>query len=126
MANTERDPFLVVLSGPGGVGKGTLAKELVERDEELILSQSWTTRPRRNDENPEAYKFVSHEEFLQHRENNGFIEWNEFLGEFYGTPVPDDLISQDILLEIDVAGGRQILEKYSEVVLIFVDTPDVS
>ena len=78
MVNTKRDPFLVVLSGPGGVGKGTLAKELVERDEELILSQSWTTRPRRNDENPEAYKLVSHEEFLQHRENNGFIEWNEF------------------------------------------------
>ena len=126
MANTERDPFLVVLSGPGGVGKGTLAKELVERDEELILSQSWTTRPRRNDENPEAYKFVSPEEFLQHRENNGFIEWNEFLGEFYGTPVPEDSISQDILLEIDVAGGRQILEKHSETVLIFLDAPDVS
>ena len=126
MATTEREPLLVVLSGPGGVGKGTLAKELVDQDEELVLSRSWTTRPRRNDESSEAYKFVTLEEFLQHRENNGFIEWNEFLGEFYGTPVPDDLISQDILLEIDVAGGRQILEKYSEVVLIFVDTPDVS
>ena len=58
MVNTERDPFLVVLSGPGGVGKGTLAKELVERDEELILSQSWTTRPRRNDENPEVLSCI--------------------------------------------------------------------
>ena len=125
MAPTKREPLLVVLSGPGGVGKGVLAEKLVTRDKNLALSQSWTTRIRRSDEDPEAYKFVNRQEFLDHQNHKGFIEWNEFLGELYGTPVPDASDANDILLEIDVAGGNQIKENYVDALLIFVDAPSV-
>tara|TARA_Y100000746_G_C15452369_1_gene427730 strand:+ start:942 stop:1502 length:561 start_codon:yes stop_codon:yes gene_type:complete len=125
MTPKKREPLLVVLSGPGGVGKGVLAEKLVTQDKNLALSQSWTTRTRRSDEDPEAYKFVSRQEFLDHQNQRGFIEWNEFLGELYGTPVPDASVPHDILLEIDVAGGHQIKENYSDALLIFVDAPSV-
>jgi len=124
MTSTNREPLLVVLSGPGGVGKGVLAEKLVTQDKDLELSRSWTTRSRRSDEDPQAYNFVSRDDFLHHRELGGFIEWNEFLGEFYGTPLPDASVSCDILLEIDVAGGQQIKENYVDVLLIFVDAPN--
>jgi len=125
MTFTNREPLLVVLSGPGGVGKGVLAEKLVTQDKDLELSRSWTTRLRRSDEDPQAYKFVSRDDFLHHQDLGGFIEWNEFLGELYGTPAPDSSVSHGILLEIDVAGGKQIKENYSDALLIFVDAPSV-
>ena len=82
-------PILFVLSGPGGVGKGTVAKVLVEEVPDLWLSKSWTTRDPRPGEAADAYHFVTRGEFLEHIEADGFFEWADFLGNMYGTPLPD-------------------------------------
>ena len=119
-----RTPLVVVLSGPGGAGKGTIARALVEGDDRLALSRSWTSRERRIDDVADAYVFVDRATFEERRDEGGFLEWNEFLGCFYGTPTPDIDDPRDLLLEIDVAGGRQVLERLPDALCLFVDAPD--
>ena len=119
-----RTPLVVVLSGPGGAGKGTIARALVEGDDRLALSRSWTSRERRIDDVADAYVFVDRATFEERRDEGGFLEWNEFLGCFYGTPIPDIDDPRDLLLEIDVAGGRQVLERLPDALCLFVDAPD--
>ncbi len=116
--------LVVVLSGPGGAGKGTIARALVEGDSELSLSRSWTTRDRRSDDAEDAYLFVTRSEFDERLDAGGFLEWNQFLGRAYGTPVPDADDARDLLLEIDVAGGRQVLDRLPGALCLFVDAPD--
>ena len=125
-AAVERSPLVIVVSGPGGAGKGTIARALVEGDKGLILSVSWTTRQHRVDDAHDAYVFVEREAFERRRTEGGFLEWNEFLGCFYGTPVPDPGDRRDLLLEIDVAGGRQVLDCYPDALCIFVDASDAT
>ena len=116
-------PLIVVLSGPGGAGKGTIARMLVEADGSLRLSRSWTSRERRADDPDDAYVFVDQAAFEARRADDGFIEWNEFLGCYYGTPVPDPADDSVLLLEIDVAGGRQVLDRHADALCVFVDAP---
>ena len=125
-AAVERLPLVIVVSGPGGAGKGTIARALVEGDKGLVLSVSWTTRRRRVDDAHDAYVFVGREAFERRRTEGGFVEWNEFLGCLYGTPVPDPGDRRDLLLEIDVAGGRQVLNRYPDALCIFVDACDAT
>ena len=113
----------MVVSGPGGVGKGTIVKHLVEHDDSLWLSRSWTTRERRPGEDQQAYVFVSRGQFEERISDDGFVEWTEFLGNYYGTPRPENVIDRDLVLEIEVDGARQVKSQHPEALLIFVLPP---
>lgn len=118
------DSLVVVISGPGGVGKGTVVDELLRRDGRLHLNRSWTTRERRPGEAPDAYEFVSRDAFEQRAAEGGFLEWVEFLDYLQGSPVPKVPSGHDVVFEIDVAGGERIARIHDDPLLIFIDAPD--
>ena len=127
--------LIIVVSGPGGVGKGTIVDALVRRDPRLWLSRSWTTRARRPNETEEAYHFTDTASFERRIAEGGFLEWTEFLGNYYGTPTPDvdgidgiDDVNEagavrDIVLEIEVDGAQQVKRLHPDALLILVLPP---
>jgi guanylate kinase len=108
------------------VGKGTLVAELLERDDRLWLSRSWTTRERRPGEAADAYRFATREEFERRIDDGGFLEWVEFLDYLQGSPLPEPPEGRDVVFEIDVHGAKAISELYPDALLLFVDAPDRS
>jgi len=120
--------LLVVLAGPSGVGKSTIARALVERTG-MHYAVSATTRPfRPGDEAGKRYEHISRQEFLARLDRDEFLEYAEVYGEYYGTPKHPtvDLLAggQSVLLEIDVQGALQVRSHYPAALLIFILPPD--
>ena len=124
--NNERN-VLIVLSGPSGVGKGTLAKLLVDKDKNMSLSISCTTRaPREGEVHGREYFFIDKDEFKQKIADGGFLEYSEHFENFYGTPkafVEQSLKNGDVLLEIDVNGGLEVKKNFPDALLIMLTPP---
>ena len=118
---------LVVLSGPGGVGKSTVAKVLKEGSPFFVSVSATTRAPRFNEVNGIDYHFYSNEEFDAALASNEFLEWAEFAGNRYGTPrkaVEDSLREgKSVLLEIEIAGAKQVKAKVPEAILVFLEPP---
>lgn len=123
--------LLIIMSGPSGVGKGTIRNKLFEKNDlNLFYSVSMTTRkPRPGEVDGQDYYFVSREEFDKNIENGNLLEWAEFVGNRYGTP--KDKVEKmreegkNVLLEIEVNGTSQVLEKVNDVVSIFILPPSL-
>ena len=118
---------LTVISGFSGVGKGTIIKKLVT-DEGYALSISATSRsPREGEVQGREYFFLTREEFHSMIENDGLIEWAEYVSNFYGTPrlyVEEKLNEgRDVILEIEPQGALKVKARYPEAVLIFIVPP---
>ncbi|MDY2902001.1 MAG: guanylate kinase, partial [Bacilli bacterium] len=118
--------LLIVISGPSGVGKGTVRNALFQREgHNLVYSISMTTRaPRNGETNGKEYYFVSREEFEERIKNNQFLEYAEFVGNYYGTPldkVEDNLNEgNEVVLEIEVQGAMQVRKKKRDAIFIFI------
>ncbi len=122
--------ILFVLSGPSGTGKGTVCKKLLEREKELCLSVSMTTRECREGEIPGVtYNYVSKETFKGMIDNDEMLEYAVYNGNYYGTPreAVDSLLSsgKDVLLEIEPQGALQVKKLFPEAVLIFLVPPSM-
>ena len=122
---------LTVISGFAGTGKGTIVKGLMEKYDNYALSVSMTTRsPRPGEENGKSYFFVSREEFEKTIEEDGLIEYAEYVGNYYGTPkayVEEKMKAGfNVILEIEIQGALQIKKQYPDAVLLFVMPPSAT
>lgn len=121
--------LLVVISGPAGVGKGSIVKEMMKLSDKVVLSISATTRAPRPDERDGInYFFKSREQFEEMIRNNELIEWVEYCGNYYGTPkefVMNEIEKGHIvILEIEVEGAASVKRLFPDSVLCFVLPPD--
>ena len=119
---------LIIITGPSGVGKGTVVKELLDRNKDIWLSISATTRnPRVGEKDGLNYYFISKERFKDMIDKKEFLEWAQFAGNYYGTPLStvNEKIEKGfiVLLEIEVEGAKQIKEKFPESLSIFLLPP---
>ena len=122
---------LTVLTGPSGVGKGTIVRKILESHSDVLLSISATTRKARLGEiEGEHYFFLEKKSFQEIIDSEGFLEWATFSNNFYGTPkkIVKEKIEQGttVLLEIELEGARQIRKSFPEALQIFLAPPNLS
>ena len=120
---------LTLITGPSGVGKGSIVKKLLERNNRLWLSISATTRsPREGENEGEHYYFLKREKFKKLIKEGGFLEWAEFAGNLYGSPsfqINEKLNNgKSVLLEIELEGARQVRKSFSKAFQIFIVPPN--
>ncbi|EPY10175.1 guanylate kinase [Paenibacillus alvei A6-6i-x] len=130
METKMKKGLLIVLSGPSGVGKGTVCKALLKKTNDLTYSVSATTRePRAGEVDGVNYFFKSREEFMQMIEEDRLLEYAEYVGNYYGTPC--DFVEQkltegrDVILEIEVQGAMKVKEKFPNGIFIFLLPPSL-
>ncbi|MGH2739116.1 MAG: guanylate kinase [Actinomycetota bacterium] len=116
------------MSGPSGVGKGTVVRRMLERRSDLVLSISYTTRaPRPGEQDGRHYRFVSRDEFERMIGEDAFLEWAEVFGERYGTPAAEveatRRTGRDVILEIDVLGAASVRRAVPDSLLVFLEPP---
>lgn len=123
--------LLIVVSGPAGVGKGTIVRNMMENDPKFVFSISATSRiPRTNEIEGKNYYFKTREQFEEMIKNDELIEWVEYCGNYYGTP--KDLVCSEIekgnvvILEIEVDGALNVKRLFPDCVLCFIIPPDFS
>lgn len=117
--------ILMVISGFSGAGKGTLVKKLLSEYDNYALSISMTTRgPREGEQDGREYFFRTREQFEENIAKNGFIEYAQYCGNYYGTPkayVEEQMqAGKDVILEIEIQGAMKIKEQFPESLLLFV------
>ncbi|BAZ90303.1 guanylate kinase [Raphidiopsis curvata NIES-932] len=125
---TTRPGKLIVLTGPSGVGKGTLMQKLLAQHPQLYYSVSATTRsPRPGEIDGKSYYFITPNSFQELVAQGEFLEWAEFAGNYYGTPRAAVLqqiqLGRSVILEIELAGARQIKASYPDALSIFILPP---
>ncbi len=131
MIKTKSKGDLIIISGTTCAGKGTVIKKLLANHNDIVLSTSYTSRPKRESEiDGVDYYFVSQEEFENKIKNGDFLEYAQVqYGAYYGTPKKEVLelldSGKDVILEIDVQGAKQIKELYPETILIFIMAPSM-
>ena len=125
----ERKGKAFIISGPSGVGKSTVLKALFEGRDDLYFSVSATTRdPRPGEVNGQHYHFISPEQFMQWINEDAFLEYAQYVGNFYGTPMRyvDEAMEagKDVILDIEVQGAMQVIAKRPDTIRIFIAPPD--
>lgn len=132
MIKTKEKGLLIVVSGPSGCGKSTLNQLLLQKRDNIVMSISDTTRSIRGKEiNGVDYNFITTEEFEENIKNNKYLEYAVVhSNKYYGTPIDwvENMLNNgnDVILEIDIEGARQIKEKRSDSIFIFIMPPSMS